>query len=194
MKITIGTLSNRGFRPKTVKCLLELVAKGGYEFHIAIAEHGYTIAENRNWIVVKALNNESDYVLFIDDDMVFPASLLESLWANDKDIVGVAYHPRCATSEKLGFLDETHIISLENTTDPKYKDTFECKAVGTGVMLVKIDVFKKMQRPWFDFKYLPTGQCEVGEDWYFCSKAKELDYKIWCDPKIKIGHLGEKEF
>ena len=173
---------------------MRLIAHGGYDFHCICPEHGYTIAENRNYSAVQALNNKSDYLLFIDDDMTFESDLLDRLISNDKDIVGIAYHPRCETSEKLGFLDETHIISLETTTDEKYKDTFPCKAVGTGVMLVKTEVFKKIPRPWFQFEYLETGQCKVGEDWYFCLKAKEHGIQTWCDPIPKIGHLGEKEY
>lgn len=171
---------------------MNLIAHGGYNFHCIVPEHGYTIAENRNYSAVQALKNFSDYLLFIDDDMTFPPDLLDTLLADKKEIVGVAYHPRCDTSEKLGFLDETHIITLETTTDPKYKETFKCKAVGTGVMLIDCNVFKKIERPWFAFEYLDTGQCKVGEDWYFCLKAKEKGIDTWCNPTIKIGHLGEK--
>src|SRR3990167_3768540 len=191
-KITLAIPSNRGLRPKTAECVMNLIAHGGYNFHCIVPEHGYTIAENRNYSAVQALKNFSDYLLFIDDDMTFPPDLLDTLLADKKEIVGVAYHPRCDTSEKLGFLDETHIITLETTTDPKYKETFKCKAVGTGVMLIDCNVFKKMERPWFAFEYLDTGQCKVGEDWYFCIKAKEKGIDTWCNPTIKIGHLGEK--
>ena len=61
-------------------------------------------------------------------------------------------------------------------------------------MLVNTEVFKKMERPWFAFKYHESGMCEEGEDWYFCRKAKEMGYEVWCNPTISIKHIGEKEY
>src|SRR3989337_1394961 len=94
LKITIGIPTNRGLRPKMAQSLLDLVALGGYNFHIVIAEEGYTIAENRNYLATKAFNNNSDYLLMADDDMIFPPDTLDKLIANNKYICGVAYHPR----------------------------------------------------------------------------------------------------
>ena len=194
MKITIGIPTNRGLKSKMAQSILALVARGGYEFHIVVAEEGYDVAENRNYLAIQALNNNSDYLLMIDDDMVFEQDLLDRLIADRKDIVGVAYHPRTDMGDKLKWLDETHHINLEKSTDPKYKDTFECHATGTGIILIKCEVFKKVPRPWFAFEYYPTGQCKLGEDWYFSREAKKAGFKIWTDPKPKIGHLGEKIF
>lgn len=191
-KITLAIPSNRGINPKTFQCVMELITHGGYEFNIMVAEHGYTIAENRNYIAVQALKNKSDYLLMIDDDMTFPPDTLDTLISNKKDICGVAYHPRCETGQITKYLDETHVIVLDNNKDPKYKKTFECHATGTGIILIKCDIFLKIERPWFQFNYHSTGQCKLGEDWYFCEKAKKYNIKTFADPTIKVGHLGEK--
>jgi len=141
IKVTLAVPTNRGVTAQTMQCLLELIAYGGYDFHIIIPEHGYTIAENRNYIAIKALNNKSDYLLTIDDDMTFPFDTLDTLIANKKDIVGVAYHPRYEEGQIIKYLDEVTIIKIEESDDPKYKDTFECLATGTGIMLIKCKVF-----------------------------------------------------
>lgn len=191
MKITIGMPVYGGLEPQTFQSLLELVAKSKHELHIVIAENGYTIAENRNYIAVQAVNNKSDYLLMIDADMLFEPDLLDRLLANDKDICGVAYHPRSETGTITKYLDETHIVNLESNDDPKYKKTFECHATGTGIILIKCAVFHKMPRPWFMFEYYDTGQCSKGEDWWFCEKAKKYGIKTFADPTIKVGHVGE---
>ena len=191
MQITLGVPSNRLVKPQTAECLLKLVARGGYDFHILVASEGYTIAENRNYIAVQALNNKSDYLLMVDDDMTFEVDTLDRLIAVDKPIVGVAYHPRSETGEIIKYLDETHAVRLEHTDDPKYKVPFQCHATGTGIILIKCEVFAKVPRPWFDFVFLPTGQCAKGEDWFFCEKAKESGFETWTEPRIKVGHLGE---
>lgn len=191
-KVTIAVPSNRGLHPRTFQCLLELIARGGYDFHIIVAEEGYTIAENRNYIAVQACNNKSEYLLMIDDDMTFEPELLDKLIADNKDVIGVAYHPRSETGQIIKFLDETHVVKLESNTDPKYKQTFECHATGTGIILINCKVFKKIPRPWFAFEYFETGQCKLGEDWYFSREAKKQGFKIWTNPNIKVGHWGEK--
>ena len=192
MKVTIALPSNRGIQPQTFQCVLELIARGGYDFHLIVPSEGYTIAENRSYIAVQALNNKSEYLLMIDDDMTFPASTLDTLLENKKDICGVAYHPRSETGTITKYLDETHAVNIEESDDPKYKKTFECHATGTGIILIKCDIFYKIERPWFKFKYHATGQCKLGEDWYFCEKAKKYNIKTFADPTLKIGHLGEK--
>jgi len=199
MKITLAIPTNRGLQPKTMTCLLELVAHGGYDFHVLVPSEGYTIAENRNYIAFQALNSKSDYVLMIDDDMTFPPDTLDKLISNQKDIVGVAYHSRGSTDKikivpdimSIAEVDKGKYINLETETDPKYKDVFECYATGTGIILIKCDVFRKIPQPWFEFTFFENGKCKEGEDWNFCFKAKEAGFKIYCDPRISVGHIGE---
>ena len=192
MKITIACPTNRGLNAQTMECLLKLVTRGGYEFNILVASEGYTIAENRNYIAVQAYKNGSEYLLMIDDDMTFEADLLDKLLANNKDICGVAYHPRCETGQIIKYLDETHFIKLSENDDPKYKKTFECYATGTGIILIKCEIFKKIPQPWFMFEYYDNGCCKEGEDWFFCKKAKRYGIQTWSDPTIKVGHIGER--
>lgn len=191
MKVTLAVPSNRLIKPQTAECLLKLVAHGGYDFHIVVASEGYTIAENRNYIATQAINNVSEYLLMTDDDMVFEPDLLDNLIAVDKPIVGVAYHPRTETGEIIKYLDETHAVRLEQTDDPKYKVPFKCYATGTGIILIKCEIFHKLPRPWFDFEWLPTGQCKTGEDWYFCILAGKHGFETWTEPRAKVGHLGD---
>ncbi len=204
-KITIAIPTNRGLQPKTLNCLLELVANASkkYDLQILVAEEGYTIAENRNYIATQACNNKSDYLLMIDDDMIFPSDTLDRLIENKKDIIGVAYHSRGSKDKikivpgdimSIAEIDKGKYINLETETDPKYKDTFECYATGTGIILIKCEVFYKIKRPWFEFTYFENGKCKEGEDWNFCFKAKDAGYTIWTDPKIKVGHIGDKIF
>jgi hypothetical protein len=183
---------------------MRLIAHGGYDFHVIVPNEGYTIAENRNYTAVQAINNKSDYLLMVDDDMVFNEDLLDCLIANGKDICGVAYHSRGSTAKikivpsgeimAVAEVDRGKYIDLEKETDPKYKDTFECYAVGTGIILIKCEIFRKIARPWFEFTYFENGKCKEGEDWNFCFKAKDAGFKIWTDPKPSIGHLGETIF
>ena len=196
MKITIAIPTNRGLIPATFQCVLDLIARGGYDFHLICPSEGYTVAENRNYIVAQACQNKSDYLLMLDDDMTFPPDTLDKLIKDAKDIVGVAYHSRggSANGEIMAVAEvkEGKYINLDKDKDEKYKKLFECHAVGTGIILIKCDIFHKIPPPWFMFKYHSSGKCSMGEDWYFCEKAKRNNYKIYTDPTIKVGHIGSK--
>ncbi len=188
MKIAIASLSNRGFRPETVKSLLEL--KCPYEKEIVIATQGYHIAENRNYIANKAVSLNCDYIFTVDDDMIFPPDTLEKMLAHKKDIVGVAYHPRFETDQKNEKpLDKTHILTLK---EEGKKELFECEAVGTGVMLIDTKLFHFLDRPWFKITNHETGYTTQGENCWFSEQVRKAGFKVWCDPLLDIGHIGQK--
>lgn len=186
-KITIGVPSNRLIKPQTAECLLKLMARGGYEFHPICPSEGYTIAENRTYTAVKAVNNGSDYLFFVDDDMTFEPDYLDKLIAHDKDIVGGAYPSRMENSPRLVYRSMDDVVDVSKTP---LTELTKVVAKGTALMLIKIKVFS-MPRPWFHFTYNEQGMCTEGEDWFFCRKAGEHGFETWVDPTLKNGHLGD---
>ncbi len=196
IKICVGLLSNRGFKGKTVLSLLKMIASNDFDYHFALIETGYTIAENRNFLAVQAIKNNCDYLLMVDDDMIFPPETLGLLVSRDKDIIGVPYNCKVAPKPGEGERKRHNItyfpvneLTPEDTTD----GPVEVMAIGAGVMLVKVDVFKKLTQPYFDFESYENGMTRVGEDNFFCYKAtKEGGYKIWCEKKLDgLFHIGD---
>lgn len=200
MKVTIAICTNREIKPKTLQSLLDLVNRTkDIDFHTVVAERGFTIAENRNYVVVEAQKNESDYLLFVDDDMTFPENTLELLLEHKKDVVGVNSYSRCfPPSSTVGLMDENGKYKHPDRY-PAFemkipKELFKAYFVGAGIMLIKMDVFKKINKPFFEFETNQDGQVIHGEDGTFCEKVKRAGMDIWCDPKIKVGHIGLHEY
>ena len=46
----------------------------------------------------------------------------------------------------------------------------------------------------FDIRLLAARTGYEGEDYSFCVRWREGGQKVWCDPDIKLGHIGEKNF
>lgn len=184
-KICLGLLSNRGFKNKTVISLLKMVNETPeFDWFILESINGYSIAENRNWLSAQAVKNACDYLLMIDDDMIFPSNTARVLISRDKDIIGVPYHtkkfPKCV-----------NVLLVENT-DLSETEPSEVYAIGAGVILIKTDVFKKMNQPWFDIDKHENGMAKMGEDYWFCNKAYTYKYKIWSEPTLNdLGHIGD---
>jgi len=194
-KITLAVVTNRQVQPKTLLSLLELAHYSNHDLHFVVATEGYTTAQGRIYCVVQAQKNGSDYLLFVDDDMTLEKDALDRLLAHGKEIVGVnAYSRTLPLSTTLMMMDEKG----------KYKDPskhtewemrvpeelFEVLAIGTGVALIKMEVFEKIKKPWFKFDMHEDGYMLQGEDAWFCSQARKAGYKIWADGSLKIGHIG----
>ena len=169
------------------------------DWHVLVAERGYTIAENRNYCVVQALKNNSDYLLFVDDDMTFPADTLRRLLSHDKEVIGVNSYSRCLPlSSTVGLMDakgeykhpDKHTAWEMQIPDGLFKAYF----VGAGVLLIKMTVFNRIKKPYFKFTTDKNGQIIHGEDGYFCNQVKKAGMDVWCDGSIPIGHLGEYAF
>ena len=67
---------------------------------------------------------------------------------------------------------------------------FEVLAIGTGVALIKMEVFETIEKPWFKFNIHDEGYMIEGEDAWFCAQARKKRFRIWCDGSLKIGHIG----
>lgn len=143
------------------------------------------VAYNRNQIVEQALREGHSHLLFIDSDVSFEATALERLLKHDKDIVATAYNFRKLPLESV-------VMPLDSKDKNKALpvELFEAASAGTGVMLIKTEVFKKIDKPWFKFEYL-DGERISSEDVRFCVLAREAGFKIWVDPTIPVNHVGE---
>lgn len=131
------------------------------------------IPQSRNTLVRAAIDGGYSHLLFIDSDMRFPPDTLERLLARDKDIIAVPYNKR-----QLPLTPTYKPVSQEAS------DLYECVHMGTGMMLIKTEVLKKLPQPWF-------ALIDIGTDRHFCRLAKQNGYKVWADPTIKINHIGD---
>ncbi len=66
----------------------------------------------------------------------------------------------------------------------KREDLIECDGVGGGCLLIHRRVFEAIEPPYF--KCNPNTF--IGEDFYFCRKARQAGFKIYLDPSILCGH------
>lgn len=108
------------------------------------------ISNSRNQTVRIALENNVDYVMWIDSDMRFPPDTLLRLLAHGRDIVGAIYNKRVAPFETLGKMAGRR---PERVTDGLY----EALLLPGGVMLVKSDVYRTLTSPIYYESYRWPG-------------------------------------
>lgn len=157
----------------------------------------------RNFAAKVALESECDYLFFVDDDMLLHektyASLRENIERPGVDAVMALTYIRSFPFPPMMFktvgMEDGKIKELklyhdfEEHIDPKTY-CVEVSAFGCACVLIKVDLLKKMEAPFF----VTTPQ--MTEDVFFCLKAKNLlgpdNVKFLVDCGIPTGHLGDK--
>jgi len=165
------------------------VSSKGYTVDL-IFNSGSVLHRQRNNLVGSLLNNpnakDHTHLIWIDSDMVFPANSLDDLINHDKDIVGVNYCARQGAPRFTASKDGKRFYTKPDSTGLEKVDI-----LGFGLMCVKREVLEKMKYPWCDF--ITLGDSVMGEDEYFCSKAANVGYEIFCDQDLSknVYHIGQ---
>lgn len=193
MKLVIGICSGGTVRAETVMSLIGGIYYLG-EKNIAaniLMQIGGYVALNRNKIIDEAIKADATHVMFLDADMMFPKEGFYKLIKDNKDIVAGNYNVRKDPASKntggstVKMMVDKQIVSVTEVPDKLFK----CYAAPTGFMLIKLDIFKKLKRPYFVEWETPEG-LHTTEDIEFCKRANDAGISIYCEPEIKIGHIG----
>lgn len=153
---------------------------------------------NRNQSVDRAMKDKYDWLLFWDADIEvdspkFISEMIESGYRYNADVIGL---PCPLKSNAL-------VYNCAQEMNGKYENYMELPktveyvdAVGTGLLLIKTDVFYTLERPFFTFTDT-YNDGRVGfwpEDWNFCEKVKEKGHQIIIDPRFKVYHWGQFKY
>ena len=68
-------------------------------------------------------------------------------------------------------------------------DLVEVDATGTACLLMKTEIFKDIDPPWFELGVGKDGKT-VGEDINFCHKMRGKGYHIYVDTDAPVDHLS----
>lgn len=189
IKVLVGVIAAKDIAVKTVQTLLLLI-RNDHRVAELVIKQGPLVYLNREHLVLDALKKDFTHLFFVDSDVCFTPDTLDKLLAHDKDIVAANYNMRIMPlTPTVRMLKEGKEVVVPMAELPK--DLFKCYAAATGCMLIKMDVFKKLKRPWFFYEAPSETDEGKGEDVFFCKKAHEAGYDVWLDPKVQVGHIGE---
>ena len=172
-----------------LRSLLGLQAKlikDGVDFEIKI-ESGTLIYLARDRLASRAINNGFTHVLWLDSDMVFHCNIFEDLSFSGKSFVTGIAHSRRAPFSSCVFHDIELDTLKRYTLDEYPTTTFEVAGCGIACCLMETKILEDVMLKWGTC-FTPRKQ--YGEDLIFCLRAKNLGYKIWCEPTVRLGHLA----
>jgi len=140
----------------------------------------------RNILTERMLDRGSEWLMFLDDDHVFPTNIVNRLLAHQVDIVGSLYLQRQHPFRPICYDTQADNGRYEyiDLTQFGPDDLVQVMALGTGGMLIRAEVFHKMPFPWFEHGV-------ASEDLIFCRKAGELGFDVYCDLGVRLGHMTQ---
>jgi hypothetical protein len=179
--------------------LNKLVCLRGYQTEF-ITVNNLTVDEARVNLVKQAINNNSDYILFIDDDIVPPidgfVKLLEHIEKDEIDIISGDYPLKGDIKHSIHLQLDSNGMVQELERCDNIKDSNLVKnnwLIGLGFVLIDINFFKQAREPWFlchsknpNRKFDDGG---VNEDAHFSELCHINGYSIYIDKSIKCLHL-----
>ena len=142
------------------------------------------IVHSRNLLRKKVLDENYDYFLSLEQDVIPPKDIIERLLKHNKKIISALYFktdPNGTLSPLLWIKDEvgTRKAYLEEVEGDRM---IKAEACGVGCILIHRDVLK-------DIKFRYDKNQEGFDDVFFCSDAIKRGFEIFCDTSIKCKHL-----
>ena len=166
-------------------------------------ESNSLVYQARNKLVMKALDKGADYILWLDSDMVFDSEILPDLLKDVVDehefVSGIFFkrsYPTCPTILKELHWSQDDLKGVDHGCEfyedyPK-NQLFEIAGSGLACTLVRTKLITDVID---EYKMSPfTPMAGLGEDYSFCWRVAQMGRKMWCDSRVKIGHVGKVVF
>ena len=175
----------REIQPLVLDSILH--AGGGLVTHAHVeSDYSKFLDDKRNSCVEQFLKTDCTHLLFWDSDTIADANAIKILLAHDKPVTSaVIYKKGGDHAPCFGYWDEAS-RTYRTPTPFQYDKLIQVDIVGTGFLLIKREVFERVEYPWFQC----SDKSQSGEDVFFCVKCKEVGIPIFVDTGLHLGHIA----
>jgi hypothetical protein len=193
-----------------IKSCLDLqttFAKYGIETKFSFLFNESLITRARNYLVDEFLRSGYTHLLFIDSDIHYNPQDVLALLALDKDVIGGPYpkksinwsnvaaaarnHPEMEPRDLEGLVGEYVFNVVKGTSQFQVTEPLEVMEIGTGYMMVKREVFEKMEVEYPSIKYKPD---HVGQANFDGTRYIHAYFDTVIDTKDSITGGGSERY
>lgn len=153
----------------------------------------------RNKLVEEFLNSDCDLVWFLDGDVVPPDDVLDliTIHGDNWKLAGAVYPvfivPPGMQDKEIVFTVYRRYEGRDGLAAATFiptQGTDFVEGIATGCIFIKREIFSKLQKPYFEFKYdEETRDIKEGEDLGFCLKTDKLGEKFFVDFSLVCHHM-----
>lgn len=192
-KVIIALAVQDTVKTKLCLSLLNALHHADFDYDV-VARMGCDLIGARTGLVRQAQALGGTHLLFVDHDMFLNPTILPdgkredpitTLLKRNKDVIAAPYNYRSLPLKSTAF----PMSDISDKTQP-----FRCQALGTGFMLIKMSVFDKIAKPWFNFGRDSDAELVYGEDTWFCQQVIKAGMEVWADPTVNITHIGDFDY
>lgn len=162
---------NHGLYMKSCLDLQALLMRYNVEVKFSFLFNESLITRARNYLVDEFLRSGATHLLFIDSDIHFSPQDVVALLALDKDVIGGPYpkkainwgnvklaaknNPEIEPKELENLVGEYVFNVVRGTKQFSVTEPLEVLEIGTGFMMVKREVFPKLEEAYPQLRYKP---------------------------------------
>ncbi len=162
---------NHGMYMKSCLDLQAIMGKYGVEVRFSFLFNESLITRARNYLVDEFLRSDATHLLFIDSDIHFNPQDVIALLALDKDVIGAPYpkkainwtniahaarkHPELEARELETLVGDYVFNVVKGTQQFSVTEPLEVMEIGTGFMMIRREVFPKMEQAYPQLRYKP---------------------------------------
>ena len=135
-------------------------------------------------------NDELKWLLILGDDHAFAPDMLSRLLAHNVDVVvplGLMRQPPYKPAVFSDWAGTGMYRRRVNLNDHPDGGLVPIHSAGSAGMLIRRHVLENLVDPWFESG--GVSGVEIGEDVYFCDKAREMGFGIYVDLDTPMGHI-----
>lgn len=196
--IVVPTRGGRSLCPRFVSSTMGLLRPMNQKCFGPIFMSNMEVGHAFNSAVETILGNPElakfKFLFTIEDDNLVPPDCLLRLYESMKqyDVVGSLYWTKGECGQPMIY-GNPYESPLNFIPQAVQSGTVQrCNGTGMGATLFKMELFKKIPKPWFETKqeWNPNkGTCGYTQDLCFYEKVCKLGGKIAVDTRVKTGHL-----
>lgn len=162
---------SHGMYVKASLDLQALMAKYGVEVRFSFLFNESLITRARNYLVDEFLRSDCTHMLFIDSDIHYTPQDVIALLALNKDVIGGPYpkksinwtnvahaarkHPELEPRDLENLVGDYVFNVVKGTQQFSVTEPLEVMEIGTGFMMIKREVFGKLEAAFPQLRYKP---------------------------------------
>lgn len=180
--------------PLLMMTLLSWVAEGyrdhEYELSVYPTVNIQPVDNARNNIVEAFLNSDCTHLFFVDSDTIPQLDAMKRLLAHDLPIVSGLTPIVELDEEKQNYYRKWNCVGMDDNHVSPNTGLVQVKGAGGSCLMIKREVFEKLDFPWFRFTYKTDDgkECFVSEDIYFIINCLSKGIKAFADTTIIANH------
>lgn len=193
----IPSLTGVGIAPQVVERWMSLMAPMNQPFlrmFVLDYEVGAAYEQAVTTILANPILAGWRYMLTLEHDNMPPPDGLLRLYESidGYGAVGGIYWTKGPEGQPMIYGDPA-VQPLNFVPQVPIPDTVqECNGLGMGFTLFDLDVFRKVERPWFvtEQSFTPgVGARSYTQDLHFFEKVRRAGLRVACDTRVRVGHF-----